>query len=130
MKEKPLFWLLSALFVISCVCIILGSALIRQSDAVYVSSISSPAVSAENAASAPPNEVSPSDTSSTSSLLININTASKEELESLPGIGDVIAERIVTYREENGGFDTVEEIMKVSGIGEKKFEAIKDMIIV
>ena len=129
MKEKLLFWLLSALFVISCVCILLVSVLIRQSDAVYVSGLSA-AVSSENTTSAPVVEDPPSNTSAAPASLININTASAEELESLPGIGDAIAERIITYREENGGFDTVEEIMKVSGIGEKKFEEIKDQITV
>lgn len=62
--------------------------------------------------------------------LVNINTATRAELETLPGIGEVISQRIVDYREENGPFETVEEIMLVSGIGEKKFEAIRSMITV
>ena len=60
---------------------------------------------------------------------ININTCTKEELISLPGIGDVTAGKILDYREENL-FKTIEDIMNVSGIGEKKFEGIKDLIIV
>ena len=126
MKEKPLFWLLSALFVIVCICILLVSALNRQSDTVYVTDLST---SVENINSAPV-EASPSGTSAPISVLININTADIEELKSLPGIGDAIAGRIIDYREENGGFDTIEEIMEVSGIGEKIFEAIKEQIIV
>lgn len=64
------------------------------------------------------------------SNLININTASKEELESLPGIGPTLAQRIIDYREKNGYFQSIEEIKNVSGIGDKKFEAIKDLITV
>ncbi|MGB9553591.1 MAG: helix-hairpin-helix domain-containing protein, partial [bacterium] len=61
---------------------------------------------------------------------ININTASASELESLPGIGPVLAQRIVDYRTQKGGFKSIEEIKEVSGIGDKKFEAIKDLITV
>ncbi|RLD13968.1 MAG: ComEA family DNA-binding protein [Caldiserica bacterium] len=64
------------------------------------------------------------------SNLININTASREELETLPGIGEVLAQRIIDYRRTNGYFKSIEEIKEVSGIGEKKFEAIKDLITV
>ena len=60
---------------------------------------------------------------------ININTCTKEELMSLPGIGDVLADRIIQYREKTP-FKKIEDLMNVSGIGEKKFESIKDMIIV
>ncbi len=62
--------------------------------------------------------------------LININTASAPELESLPGIGEVLAGRIITYRENNGDFKSIEEIVAVSGIGEKKYNDIKEMITV
>ena len=61
---------------------------------------------------------------------ININTASKEELMALPKIGDVMSDRIIDYREKNGGFKTIEEIKNVSGIGDKTFENIKDFITV
>lgn len=67
---------------------------------------------------------------SRSSDKININTASAKELEELPGIGNVLAERIVSFRETNGPFKSIEDIKKVSGIGEKKFESIKDLIVV
>ncbi|WP_432664254.1 helix-hairpin-helix domain-containing protein [Wukongibacter baidiensis] len=59
---------------------------------------------------------------------ININTASKEELITLDGIGESIGERIIKYRRENNGFKSIEDIMKVSGIGESKFNQIKDSI--
>ena len=59
---------------------------------------------------------------------ININTASKSELMDLPGIGSVLAERIVEYRNKNGYFAKTEDLRKVSGIGSKRFEAIQDKI--
>ena len=59
---------------------------------------------------------------------ININKASKEELMTLPGVGESRAESIIQYREENGAFRSVEDIMQVSGIKEGLFEKIKDMI--
>lgn len=74
-------------------------------------------------------EVYKSSNSSTTSGKININTCTKEELMSLPGIGEVLADRIMKYRSENK-FQTIEDIKNVSGIGEKRFEDIKDFIIV
>lgn len=67
---------------------------------------------------------------SDNSALININTATQEELESLPSIGEVRAQAIITYREEHGGFRTTDELMEVSGIGEKIFADISPHITV
>lgn len=58
---------------------------------------------------------------------INLNTASAEDLTSLPGIGEVLAARIVVYREEHGPFQTLDDIMQVSGIGNKVVEEIRDL---
>jgi len=63
-------------------------------------------------------------------LPLNINTASASELEKLPGIGKVIAERIVTYRAEYGPFRRAEHLMMVRGISDRKFRAILPMIAV
>ena len=62
--------------------------------------------------------------------LININTASSEELEELPGIGETLALRIIAYREEHGPFQAIEDISNVSGIGDGKLAAIQDYITV
>ncbi|MCL2044792.1 MAG: ComEA family DNA-binding protein [Oscillospiraceae bacterium] len=61
---------------------------------------------------------------------ININTASKGELMDLPGIGDVLSGRIIEYRNRYGNFRTISDIMNVSGIGVKKYEALMDKITV
>ena len=56
---------------------------------------------------------------------VNINTASKKELDALPGIGEVLAQRIIDYRSANGPFSTVDELTKVKGIGAKTLEKLK-----
>lgn len=71
----------------------------------------------------------PADASSDGAL-VNINTASLEELETLPSIGEVRAQAIITYRETNGGFRTIEELQEVSGIGEKIFADVAPYITV
>jgi len=63
-------------------------------------------------------------------ILVNINTATEEMLCTLPGIGPVIAGRIVEYREETGGFASILDILAVRGIGEKVFENILEYITV
>lgn len=59
---------------------------------------------------------------------IDLNTASLEELDTLPGIGPVLAQRILDYRAENGGFASVEEILNIQGIGEKTYAKIVDLV--
>jgi competence protein ComEA len=59
---------------------------------------------------------------------INLNTATEQQLMLLPGVGETTAKKIIEYRTENNGFTTVEDIMNVSGIGEKKFEQMKPYI--
>ncbi len=65
---------------------------------------------------------------STQSKKININTATAEELESLPGIGPALASRIIKYRREKGFFTSVSGLKNVPGIGQRKFESLKDLV--
>jgi len=61
---------------------------------------------------------------------LNLNAATLDQLETLPGIGRKVAERIVEYRTKSGGFKKIEELMNVKGIGEKSFLKIKPLIVV
>lgn len=61
---------------------------------------------------------------------VNINTATETQLALLPGIGPKLATEIVNYRGSNGNFKTIEDIKKINGVGNKKFEKIKDLLVV
>jgi competence ComEA-like helix-hairpin-helix protein len=61
---------------------------------------------------------------------VDLNTANLSQLDSLPGIGPAIAQRIIDFRNKNGPFRRIEDLMNVRGIGEKKFAALKDRVTV
>ena len=82
------------------------------------------------AVTAAPAESTPVNTDPTLPLILDLNTATAEQLQTLPGIGPVMAERIIAYRSEVGAFETVGELMNVLGIGEKKLEAIWDLVTI
>jgi comEA protein len=67
---------------------------------------------------------------SPSGQAVNINTASKEELVALPGIGSTLAERIISYRENEGEFGSVDDLQKIKGISKKKLEKLKPHVTV
>lgn len=69
-------------------------------------------------------------TGAAAASLININTADQAQLDTLPGIGSSLAQRIIQYRETNGPFRSIEDLKDVSGIGDKNFENLKDRITV
>jgi competence protein ComEA len=85
--------------------------------------ISVPAASAQSA----PATTSPA---TSSKPAINLNTATLDQLETLPGIGPKVAERIIEHRTKSGGFKRIEELMNVKGIGEKSFLKLKPLIVV
>ena len=79
------------------------------------------AVSAQKAAGKP---------SAAAPAVVNLNTATAPQIATLPGVGEKAAQRIIEYREKNGGFKKIEELMNVKGIGEKSFLKLKPLITV
>jgi len=113
-----------------CVCFIIGAGISffrRQHEQrhLQIITINKPAGHLSNDSI----DINPGD-SSYKNILININTASAKELDVLPGIGPAIAQRIIDYREKHNGFKSTDDILKVSGIGPKKFSALKDKITI
>jgi len=75
-------------------------------------------------------KASPPKPTATAAAPVNLNTATAEQLATIPGVGPKMAERIIDYRQKNGGFKKVEDLMNVSGVGEKSFLKMKPLITV
>ncbi len=86
--------------------------------------------SVSQAAAQSPARASAKAASAASTAIVNINTASAGDLEALPGIGAKTAARIVEYRQKNGPFKKIEELMNVRGVGEKNFLKLKPQITI
>ena len=69
-------------------------------------------------------------TAQPASTLVNLNTATPEQLDALPGVGPTMAAKIIEYRQKNGPFTTVDELDDVSGIGPSKLEALRDLVTI
>ena len=87
--------------------------------------VSAAAASAQNKATTPKAAAT-----ATATAPVNLNTATAEQLATIPGVGQKMAERIIDYRQKNGGFKKVEDLMNVSGVGEKSFLKMKPLITV
>ena len=75
-------------------------------------------------------KASPSKSAAVAPAVVNLNTATSAQIATLPGIGEKAAQRIIEYRDKNGGFKKVEELMNVKGIGEKSFLKLKPLVTV
>ena len=91
--------------------------------AIAAIALSAPALSAQSKTPAPK-------PAATAAAPVNLNTATAEQLATIPGVGPKMAERIIDYRQKNGGFKKIEDLMNVSGVGEKSFLKMKPLITV
>ena len=134
-KQGSLFLaVLCLVFCAFCLGFFLGrnysSSPVQVSVLASPSSESTPETSAETSTAVGATDASAETTAAEESGLVNINTASQSTLMQLPGIGEVLSQRIIDYRTEHGPFQSVTDLLNVNGIGEKRLEAILSLITV
>lgn len=141
MKNKGISWLIYCIMAVLCAFSlgwVLGSGGTHETVTVQVSS--QPQETQESPAPQETQEEAPLEleeaeqqtqlSAPTEEAPLNLNTATQAELELLPGIGPVLAEAILDYRDAFGGFSAKEQLMEVSGIGEKRYAAVEALITV
>jgi competence protein ComEA len=97
---------------------------------VMIGMLALTAVAAVAQAPAPAKSAASAKATATAAAPVNLNTATQSQLETLPGIGPKAAQRILEYRQKNGSFKKIEDLMHVKGIGEKSFLKLKPLITV
>jgi competence protein ComEA len=130
-------WLIAAALLLGTVILIISTMQLQSQEKVFPASSDLPpatessqiivSISPSNIPSATAT-ISPTPTIEQEDKLVNINTATLEELDTLIGIGPVKAQAIIDYRVEHGGFKTIDELLEVKGIGEKTLEKLKDKV--
>ena len=95
--------------------------------AIFGIAVSAAVAGAQNKATTPKAAAT---VTATATAPVNLNTATAEQLATIPGVGPRMAERIIDYQQKNGGFKKVEDLMNVSGVGEKSFLKMKPLITV
>lgn len=111
------------------------SLLLQDQDKVYIpykgeKTAAAPTAGMASNAAASSSSSSSSPAASSAAGKVNLNTATAADLQKLNGIGEKKAEQIIAYREQKGGFKSIDELKEVSGIGDKTFDALKDQITV
>ena len=139
-ENRQIRWLIAAAAVLGAIIIgynVLFVPQITLNTVVYTDLAPSSVASlpeASPAASEPEEEESPLTEEEYEPLpapaLVNLNTATSEELQTLPGVGPVTAQRILEYRESYGAFQSTNELLEVSGIGQKTFEQLQELVTV